>query len=200
MMDQELEIRLTAKGSLNLPLSPGLSKRNLILAELSPLHDDSGFQSLVCHAHYIATHDLHSIYVCNLHSNTFKAIDSSLQIDSLCFMKQHPDQIIITFEDKSIAIINWRNVSVIALFEAPHRTNKIENLGSAIMVVLDSKVISMIDMNSRRLLRQLHLDDECVEISMDETTLFILTKKIGLTTYDLLTLTPQIRTVYKENT
>ena len=115
-------------------------------------------------------------------------------------MTLNPDQIIITFVDKSIAIINWRTIAVIAQFEAPYRTNKIENIGSAIMVVLDSKNISMIDLKSRRLLRQLQLDDECVDISMDETTLFILTKKIGLTTYDLLTLTPQIRTIYKENT
>ena len=202
-LDLDLEIHLTAKGTLNLPLSPRIaSQKNTILTELSSLHDSSSsFQSLICHSHYIATHDLlNTIHIYNLHSNTFKSIQSSLQIDTFCFMTLNPDQIIITFVDKSIAIINWRTIAVIAQFEAPYRTNKIENIGSAIMVVLDSKNISMIDLNSRRLLRQLQLDDECVDISMDEATLFILTKKVGLTTYDLLTLTPQIRTVYKENT
>lgn len=201
-MEQDLEVRLAAKGNLNLSLSPRrAAKKNSVLAELSALLNSSSLRSLVCHSPYIAAQDsLRAIHIYNLHTNTFKAIQFSLPIDTFCFMTQSPDQIIVTFIDKSIAIINWRTVTVIAQFEAPYRTNKIENIGSAIMVVLDSKIISMIDLKSRRLLRQLQLDDDCVGISMDNATLFILTRKIGLTTYDLLTLTPRIRTAYQENT
>ena len=197
-MGDELEIRLSSKGSI--PPFPRFAQKNTVIAELTAL-DLSSFQSFVLLPPYIASHDLaRNIYVFNMHTSTYKSIHCSLDIDSLCFMKRNPDQLIVTFNDKSVAIIDWRTINIIAQFEAPYRTPKIENIGSAIMLVLETNIISMIDLKSRRLLRQLQLDDECISIQMDETTLHILTKRIGLTTYDLLTLSPQIRTVYKENT
>lgn len=197
---EELEVHLRARGCF-LPITPSYDRKNTVVSELNAIGGEK-FLAVAYHSHFIASADQDNrLYVFNIKTGKYKTLAfAAVTIEAICFMHATPDQILLAFADKTIALVNWRTNTVIAQLQAPQQVHKILNFAKDIILVLESGLIVMIDVNTRRLLRELHALEPCVKLQATDDYIFILSRTLGLTAYANYTYAPIMRTIYKDET